>query len=320
MSFLINHPPHFPILFWWNEKLTTNPVLSFTSSIITHPIILPNGSATAYISQDGNINIENSYGHSALKINALLDGRILSDENGRLLILSSPSTKYNHGVLGDEFEAEQVSLISTSPKFEVVANIPIPEGKVVEGISPIWTDLNNDGTREIIVTISNQIDGAQIIVLSESGELLAESQPIGQGYRWRHQIAAAPFGPQGEIEIVSLLTPHIGGNIEFFQMVDQQLVLTANLNGYTSHVIGSRNLDMAVAGDFDGDGIVELLLPSQDLRSLGVIQRVENGAIVELSIPLDARVLTNFATVSFQDGLLAVGIGLDTNVLRIWLP
>lgn len=309
-----------PILIWDNEELTTTPALTFPSSIITHPIILPKGSSTVYISQEGNINLENGSEHSALKINALLDGRILADERGRLLLLTSPSAKYNHGVLGDEFEAEQVSLISTSPTFEVSATIPIPNGKVVEGISPIWTDLNNDGTREIIVTISNQIDGAQIIVLSESGELLAASQPIGQGYRWRHQIAAAPFGPNGEIEIVSVLTPHIGGVVEFFQLHNGKLENVAQIDGYTSHVMDSRNLDMAVAGDFDGDGIVELLLPSQDLRSLGVIQRIHKDAIVELRIPLGAKILTNFAAVTYQNGLLSVGIGLDSNVLRIWLP
>ena len=37
---------------------------------------------------------------------------------------------------------------------------------------------------------------------------------------------------------------------------------------------GSRNLDQAVAGDFDGDGAVDLIVPSRDQKSLIALRRI----------------------------------------------
>ena len=121
----------------------------------------------------------------------------------------------------------------------------------MEGIAPIWVDLNEDGERAIIVTRSNADSGAQIVVLDELGNLIATGPAIGRGGRWRHQLSAGPFGPNGELELVDVLTPHIGGPTEFYQWKNNELVVVTSASGYTSHVIGSRNLDMTAAGQFD---------------------------------------------------------------------
>ena len=94
---------------------------------------------------------------------------------------------------------------------------PVGNGQVIEGIAPIWVDWNQDGEREIIVTLSDLANGAQVVVFNEQGKRIAEGPAIGQGYRWRHQIAVAPFGPNGEMELVDVLTPHLGGVVEFYQ-------------------------------------------------------------------------------------------------------
>ena len=48
--------------------------------------------------------------------------------------------------------------------------------------------------------------------------------------------------------------------------------MVVNVPGFRSHKIKSRNLDMAVAGDFHGDGRVELLVPNQTLDEIGGIR------------------------------------------------
>ena len=90
-----------------------------------------------------------------------------------------------------------------------------------------------------------------------------------------------PLWPNGELELVDVLTPHLGGVVEFYRWEGDQLKVVAQIAGYTSHVIGTRNLDMAAAGDFDGDGYVELLLPNQARTELGAIRRTGDGADTE---------------------------------------
>jgi hypothetical protein len=156
--------------------------------------------------------------------------------------------------------------------------IAIPATGVVEGISPIWADLDGDGSREIIVTVSDLAGGARVVAYDETGQLVAEGPAVGAGFRWRHQIAVGPFGPDGETELAVVLTPHIGGVVEFYRMRAGKLDIVARFSGPTSHVNGSRNLDMALAGDLDGDGRTELLVLSRGLTKLIGVRRTVSGA------------------------------------------
>lgn len=282
----------------------------------THPILTGAGDL-AYINDQGDVVLEGSDWGRSYKADALPDGRLLSDEAGRLLTLSTPTDVYQHGVLGDELEAKGVSLVSIG---EGVSRLGIYSDQVIEGIAPIWADLNADGEREILLTLSNRQGGAQLVVMNESGEIIAQGEPIGTGYRWRHQIAAAPIGPDREMEIIDVLTPHIGGVVEFFRVEGEKLVKAAEISGFTSHVIHTRNLDMAFAGDLDADGRLELLLPRQDLSSLGILQRSGSGVEVVGELALEGGLTSNLAAVSLPDGGMAVAAGMGSGVLRVWLP
>jgi hypothetical protein len=246
------------------------------------------------------------------------DGRVLADGGGKILLLVEPTDLYDHGVLGDNVEAKAFSIVSTSG--DVIERVAFYTDQVIEGIAPIWVDLNQDGLREVIVTVSNRKDGAQIVIYSETGQLVGQGEPIGTGYRWRHQIAVAPFGPDNQLELVDVLTPHIGGVVEFFQLEGSKLVKVAEISGYTSHVIRTRNLDMALAADVDRDGQVELLLPTQSLSALGAIQRTEEGAEVAFELPLEGILSTNLAAIDLPGGALALAAGLEAGVLRVWMP
>lgn len=289
------------------------------ASHLTPPVLIdPALPKIAYITSNGELVIWDAQQEIRLSVNALPDSRILVDVNGRLLFLSHPSDRYTHGVLGDKLEGTGITLVETDPEPRVLRTISIPEPDVIEGIYPTWTDMNMDGQLEIIVTLSNVQDGARVVAFREDGSLLAEGPVLGAGYRWRHQLLAAPFGTPGENLLAVVRTPHIGGVLEFYRLNANKLEIVSTVNGVSTHSIGSRNLFTAQAGDFDNDGRIELLAPDQNHTRLGIVS-MDSESIAWIN--LDAELVTNLAAVASIDteGVFLAG-GLSNNLLRIWLP
>jgi hypothetical protein len=77
---------------------------------------------------------------------------------------------------------------------------------------------------------------------------------------------------------------------------------------------------MVVAGDFDGDEKLEVLLTIQARTELGALQRTAEGAGVACVVPVGGVVATNLAAVTLPDGRLAVGVGREDGILRVWGP
>lgn len=309
-----NTPPKLMLKGSTPELLVLRDFNSERRKSFTHAIETTNG-FTAFQNGIHGVRI----GNRILNINPLPDGRILSDESGRILLLTDPTDRYGHGVLGDKLEAGSITLIDTVPSVRVRRRITVEGNRVIEGIMPIWADVNGDETREILVTEADRVHGASLVLYSEEGEMLARGPSIGRGFRWRNQLAVAPFGPNGEMEIADSLTPHIGGPIKFFRWRGNRLEPVAETGGFTSHVIGSRNLDMAVAGDFNGDGKVELIVPDRQLRSLGAIQRQDSEARVRYRLELPATLSTNLSSIVLPDGTLGLAAGTVDNSIRVWL-
>ena len=288
------------------------------ASTLTHPVPLVGPFRLAFIDRAGDLVLWREAESARIPVQALPDGRVLSDERGRLLVLSGPTDRYEHGVLADKIEASEMTLVETEPVPGVAATFAAPEGTVFEAVAPVWADVTGDGRREIAVTASSPDDGSRIVIFTEAGELVAEGPPIGRGYRWRHLLAAGPVGPNGEIEVVAVRTPHIGGSVEFYRVEEHSLHVVAEASGYSSHVLGSRNLDMGLLGDMNGDGHLEVVVPNQTRTELAGIQRTPAGAEPVWRVPAGGTVVTNIAAVTSPDGRLGMGVGLDSGVLRVW--
>ena len=288
------------------------------SSNLTTPVVLRPSGNMAFVRSNGDLVVRTAGESTILQLNALPDARLLTDEDERLLLLTGATGSYAHGVLGDKIEAQSVTLVRTKPSVEIVWTAPLPHGDVVEGISPIWSDLDGDGIREILITVSNSSVGSRLVVLNDGGGPVAFGPAVGRGSRWRHQLAVSHFGPSGELEVVDVLTPHIGGIVEFYRLAGDTLRVSATVPGFRTHAIGSRNLDMAVAGDFDGDSRVELLVPSQSQNEIGAIRRTDEGAEVAWTLPIDGKISTNLAAVTSDSGGLALGVGREDAILLVW--
>ncbi|PKN99355.1 MAG: hypothetical protein CVU42_08880 [Chloroflexi bacterium HGW-Chloroflexi-4] len=281
------------------------------ASPFSSPLLINN--QLIYIAANGDLVLVDPTHQTRLALNALPDARILMDEDQRLLILTDPTKRYDHGVLGDVLEASSITLLEMQPNLRVIRRIQIESPDVIEGISPIWADIDGDGVRDIIVTLSNDQNGARIAAYHENGYFLAESPAFQIGHRWRHQIAVAAFGLNAHPVLVSIRTPHIGGVVEFYQYQNGKLEIVGEVEGFSSHTIGSRNLDSAIAGDFNNDGINELLAPDQNHSNLGVITK---AGVINM-LPLDG-VLTSNLSATVNNGKLMIGAGMHGN-LRIWI-
>ena len=296
-----------------------NSPISPDASQLTHPISLqPETGEELYITSSGDlVLLENGIEIGRLAVKALPDARLIQDDRGRVIFLSDPTDRYDHGVLGDGLEAGSITLVETDPEFTLLTKIEIPAPAVIEGLAPIWVDLNGDGTREILVTLSDHREGARLVLFGETGDLLAQGPAAGQGYRWRHQLSAAGFEPGGEILIADVLRPHLDATLEFFRWEGDRLVLLASLPGFSTHGIGSRNLDMALVGDLDGDGVPEVVVPGDQKQSLNGIGYREGEALLLWTIPLGGGLTSNLAAVGLADGRLTLGAGVG-NRLLIW--
>lgn len=282
------------------------------ASPLTTPVIA--NDKLIYIGSNGDLVSVSDSVQARLPVHALPDSRILLDEQDRVMVLGQSTDRYDHGVLGDAIEASAILLMGTDPELRILQTIVIDPPDVVEGISPIWADIDNDGVRDVIVTLSNNQGGARIAAFREDGSLLAESDPIGLGHRWRHQIAVASFDGNRMPLLASIRTPHIGGIVEYFRYNAGKLEIVQEISGFSTHSIGSRNLDSGLAGDFNADGVIELLVPDQTHTSLAVLSI--DGVLAAIALP---GKLTSNLSASEIDGELYIGAGTQGS-LRIWIP
>ena len=283
------------------------------------PTVLPDGRAV-YIDDAGRLAVLRAGGRTArTTVDALPDARVLRNGDGRVALLTGPTGRYDHGVLGDATEAERVTTATVGAGTVAVdRSMSVSPPAVIEGIAPIWADLTGSGRRDLIVTVSDTQAGARIHAYVDGTPTRLTGQPIGSGNRWRHQLAVAPFGPGDVPELAVVKTPHIGGQVEFYRAVAGGLKIQATIDGYASHVIGSRNLDGAVATDADGDGQVELLVPDQARTRIAAVRRTADGVSEAWTVPLGGRVASNLAAVGTDDGGVDVAVARDDGVVRVW--
>lgn len=276
------------------------------ASELTHPTPTPAG--TVVVRADGTLVVDGDV-HA---VDALPDARVAVGDD-HAVVLAGATREYDHGALGDGVEAGAVAVVSL-PDGDV-STFPVADG-VVEGTSPILADVTGDGTRDVLVTESDADVGARVVAYAPDGTTVARGPPVGSGYRWRHQLAVAPFHPDGIPEVAVVRTPHIGGTVEFYRRDGDRLRIVATADGYSSHALGSRNLDGARAFDVDDDGHVELVVPTDDRLSLAVLSRTAGGVDLTGFLEAPGTFTGNLATATV-DG--ATSLGATTgSALHVW--
>lgn len=184
--------------------------------------------------------------------NLLQDSRIVvndlnNDGTDEILILSNSSDRYPHGALGDKFEAEELLIFNICENLNYNKKIklclenkvePI-NNKIFESLSPVIINLFNstDESKHIGMVVSDDIHGSSAVIYNLDSEPILMTQPIGKSFRWMLILGEGNFN--GNKFLINE-TPHLTGLLKF---IDPQGKEVIELDGYSSHSFGSRNID-----------------------------------------------------------------------------
>ncbi len=236
---------------------------------------------------------------------ALPHSRAAAGRDIALAWLAEPTDRYAHGVLGDAIEAGALNLALRSG---ATLTYRLPPHEVFEDLAPRIVSLMADGREQVVVVRSLQDKGASIAVfyvMNGRLEMMASSEPIGLPNRWLNPVGAADVDGDGKPEIIAVLTPHIGGILAIYGVAGDRLVEKGRLGSFSTHRIGSTEIGLSALADVDRDGIMDIVLPSADRRTLKAVT-FRGGRFRELAaFPLPARADGDFRRLPGGNGLAA---------------
>ncbi len=202
----------------------------------------------------------------------LPDGEVTEGQGAiRRAWLTGATERYAHGILGDPIEASGVGIERADGTF---LYFDLGDDSVFEDRRARLFDFDGDGDDEIIVVKSYLDAGATLAVLEASDKTLkvaAEAAPIGRSNRWLNPAGAGDFDGDGRAEVAYVETPHIGGTLKLYEYGDGKLTLDLQARGFSNHAIGSREQDQAAVVDWNGDGVVDLLVPDARRQVLRIV-------------------------------------------------
>ena len=250
---------------------------------------------------------------SRVEARALPDARItIADLDGdgmpEAVVLTDPTERHGHGVLGDRVEAASVSVIGLTRFGLSLRSRHVLATAVFEDLVPVLAHLNEGGRPMVLVARSAPETAAAVAALGwRDGSLVpvAETPAVKSGLEWVHVIGAANLGGDATPEIVAVRMPQPGGVLTAYRRAGAALTAVAQVPGFASHAAGSRNQDQALLADLDGNGRLEVILPRQSRVALAALE-LEAGRWVERwSVTLRGPVESNLGAADVDgDGLL----------------
>ncbi|MBS3910523.1 MAG: VCBS repeat-containing protein [Hydrogenophaga sp.] len=230
--------------------------------------------------------------------------------------LGAPTRRYPHGALGSPVHAGSVhALVKTrTGGWETVALV-LPLNRVYEDRVPRVVDLDRDGREEIVLIEADTLRGAALVVLgvdhAPEGPRLVERARgpfAGSTFRWLNPVGVADFDGDGQLDLASVVTPHIGGVLQLLHYRPPALVPFARALDVSNHRMGALEQDLAVIVQQPGQRPT-IVVPDMTRTALHALRWDAPGQWTELAdlAPLPAVVarltpLSQGACATLADG------------------
>ncbi len=209
---------------------------------------------------------------------------VAAGEHWRIVRASfaEPTTRYVHGVLGDDVEYTrlliEVDNAMAVPKAVMksgFSTIDLPLTRVFEDIAPRLWDVTGDGHPEVVVVETDMELGAQLAIYDARGTKIAATPHIGQPHRWLAPIGAADLDGDGQIEIAYIDRPHLAKTLRIWRFHRGKLEEVATADGLTNHRIGEGFITSGLRDC--GQGVEILTVDADWMRVMASLLR--EGAI-----------------------------------------
>lgn len=231
-----------------------------------------------------------------------------------LAVLTQPTQRYRHGILGDEIEAGAVTLLRQDD-LSTIATLTVAAPAVIEQLRV--QPFPAAGPYGMLITRSTPSRGAGVqAVALERGALtvVASAAPMGSGEPWLNLFAAS-----GD-HAYAVRTPDNHGPLERYVLDGSELHVAHFALDVTNHRLGSRNLDLGILlppppGAPDRD---LLALPAFDLGSVRIVACHASSCTPVLALALDAPLSSNLAA-AWRGGRLVLYAGEETGSLQSFM-
>lgn len=242
------------------------------------------------------------------------------DADGALeaVLLTRPSDESSPGRLGDDLEAQGVAVFSWNGRIiDLEDEFTLRPGEFFEDLTPVLADVREEGGDEVVLTVSQEGKGSMIVILSYAGGRLREvhRSPDDRKGRYMQVLGASVLGDSQRKLILAVSGPSASGDLEAFR-TDLAATRLSFDGTISTHIEGTRILETALIGDFNGDGEREIIAPDEDRQSISMFMLRKNRFTDSEIFTGNRSLSSNICPGDFNgDGKVDVAAGFEDGTL-----